>query len=199
MKITIEVENNKQLDKFIELVDSFENINSKKMTMRSLKIRFKYDMKSSGEFWDSRPNSLTINPTRCDKTGEWSFFNILVHEFSHLIDNKFKICPHYVTKFSDKKSKLHLTNYAKRCKDPVEELAEIISLYLRNPYLLKLISMSHYTFISRFFKPTVPCNHDYFLSQYELCSPRYKKTLTKKYGITISGCTILKNGIVFDS
>lgn len=185
MKISIEIEDNKQLDRFIELVNEWERVNASKILMKSMKIRFKYDMKSSGEYEDWKPNCLNINPKRCDRTGEWKLENILIHEFSHLLDNKFKILKSFKKRFTDNNIKLYLTSYAKRCKDPIEELAEIIALYLKNPYLLKLISEDHYIFISKYFKSPTPCDKTYFDKQWEIYSNRHKKAIIKRYNIDL--------------
>jgi len=195
MKITVELENNKQLDKFIEHINEFEKINPD-IKFRRLKLRFRYDMKSSGEFEDSNPNTISINPGRCDKTGEFSFFRICIHEFSHLLDKKLKIDKQYKQCLLN--ATLYLTNYAKKTHCVTEEIAEIISCYLLNPYLLKLISIKHYDFISKFFKSTVPCTKEYFLSIYERYSPKYRNSIIKKYGINIDNNKIYKNGLLFN-
>jgi hypothetical protein len=85
-----------------------------------------------------------------------------------------------------------LTSYAKSKNNKDEELAEIVSLYLRNPYLLKLISEKHYEFVSRFFNPPIKSDEDTFLTIYETYSPRYRKSLEKKYGFSVWGDRVVK-------
>ena len=182
MKITVELENNRQLDKFIQLVNEFEKVNNH-LKFKGLKVAFKYDMRSSGEFDDSKPNTISINPNRCDNTGEFSAYLICIHEWSHLLDKKCKMLNVYKKEF--KNDKLILTRYAKE-KGETEHLAEIISMYLTNPHLLKLISEKHFEFVSRFFKSPTPCTREYFLTLYERYSPRYKKMLERKYGVAIN-------------
>lgn len=193
MKIAVELQNNKQLDKFIELVNEFEKANTH-LTFKKLKINFKYNLRASGEYNDGKPNTIDINPNRCDASGDFSFFLICVHEFSHLLDKKFKILKAFKEEF--KEQRLFLTTYAKRVHDPVEEIAEIISLYLRNPYLLKLISAKHYEFVSEFFKSPSPMTREFFCSQYEKYSMRYKLSMEKKYGIEVVGDKIYKNRLL---
>ncbi len=189
MKISVELENNKQLNKFMELVMDFEKANPQ-LKLKGLKIAFKYDMRSSGEFDIEIPNKISINPNRCDSKGDFSFFLICVHEFSHLLDQKYKMVNSFKKEFEDKR--LPLTNYAKTKTTRDEELAEIISLYLRNPYLLKLISERHYEFVSRFFNSPTKNDENTFLTIYETYSPRYRKATEKKYGFSVSGNKIKK-------
>lgn len=185
MKISIEIEDNKQLDRFISLVNEWEKVNKNKIVIKSLKIRFKYHMKSAGEFEHWKPNCLNINPKKCDKKGEWDFENILIHEFSHLLDNKFKMVDGFKKEFTDKNIRLYLTTYAKECHDPIEELAEIISMYLKNPYLLMLISEPHYLFVTKYFKSPTPCTEEYFYGVWDSYSDRHKLALIKRYNLIL--------------
>lgn len=183
MKISVELENNKQLNKFMELAMAFDKANPQ-LKLKKLKITFKYDIRSSGEYDYQKPNVISINPNRCDDRGDFSFYLICAHEFSHLIDKKLKIGKQFNKEIEER---LYLTTYAKGCSDRCEELAEIISLYLRNPYLLKLISEYHYEFLTRYFNSPTSNDKNTFLSIYETYSPRYRKSIEKKYGFTING------------
>jgi hypothetical protein len=83
----------------------------------------------------------------------------------------------YEREFENKEDRLYLTKNGKL--DAIEELAEIITVYLTNPYLLKMISEKHFNFISSFFKSPTECDEKVFLSKYEKFSKRYKKKIQK--------------------
>lgn len=185
MQIKVELENNKQLDRFISLVKDFEKANPH-LDLKNLKIKFKYDLKASGEFDDRKPNSICVNPNRCDNTGEFSFYLICIHEWAHLLDRKFKMLRQYKKDFLKKDNHLILTTYAKREREDSEELAEIIVLYMTNPYLLKLISQKHFDFVAGYFKSPIECTKEHFEKLFETYSQRYKKSIIKRFNIKIT-------------
>jgi hypothetical protein len=179
MKVLIELENNKQLDRFIEFAEKVITLN-KKLKLKQLKITFKYDMRSHGEFNDDEPNKIKLNPERCEHTGEWSLFLIAMHEFSHLIDDRFKMLSFYEKEFEEEQYRLPLTTYSKTSVE--EELAEVISAYLLYPYFLKSISAKHYNFIKRFIKSPKECTKKEFMKDYERWSKKHKEKMKNKYG-----------------
>ena len=193
MKIVVKLISNKQFDMFISLVEKFEKVNTE-LKFTKLKVVFKYDMKSVGEFYDETPNTILVNPNRCNQTGEYSFYLICLHEWAHLLDKKFKMWKVYKEEY--KNNQLNITKYAECC-DMIEQLAEIIVLYLTNPYLLKLISYKHFKFVKGYFKSPTPCTPDFFAGEYEKFSQGYPNKIWNKYGIQVKGNKIYQSRKVY--
>lgn len=89
-------------------------------------------------------------------TSDITLFGVTIHEFCHLI--QYKVFPDmlksYATQFPTER--FYISQY---CNNQVwDECAEIMTLYITNPYLLKLISKPHYDFCKKYFKSPVACS-----------------------------------------
>jgi hypothetical protein len=89
----------------------------------------------------------------------------------------------YLIEFPEQR--LVITHYERSQTDYAEEAAEILSLYLRNPYFLKLISKDHHDFMKRYIKSYVPCTAKKFIEIYNLMNLRDKENIFKKWDIVI--------------
>jgi len=134
-------------------------------------------------------NSLCINPN-CPEaycsgyTSDPTLFGVTIHEFCHLL--QFKIFENIVPDFGKAFSyeRLYLNDYANN--GYLDELAEIMSLYITNPYLLKLISKPHFDFLKKFFKSPVPCSSGRCIEIFSGFPIHVKKDLKERWGIVFN-------------
>jgi hypothetical protein len=158
----------------------------------NLKIGFDYLMEKSGEWDPENPTILKINPFICsDKktyayTEDNTMYGIVIHEFSHFLSVEFfkGFMDDYIKEFPEER--LLITTYEEANEKIEEEVAELISLYVRNPYLLKLISKKHYFYIKRWFKTPVLYDKNKFIQIYSKMEREYKDKLYKKWGIVVN-------------
>lgn len=113
----------------------------------------------------------------CDITG----FGVVIHEFTHLLQYRYfkNIIPDFIREFPE--NRFYLNNYSNH--EICDELAEIMTLMITNPYLLKLISKEHFDFCKRHFKSPVICNSKKCFTMYESFPIQVKENLIKKWGI----------------
>lgn len=140
-------------------------------------------------------HTIYINPANCeynnpdDETSlsyagflsDFSIFGITIHEFAHFLTYAIypKIRLQYRNAFP--KERLYLNPYANTNLN--EEIAEVLSLYLTNPYLLNLISKPHCKFFKTFFKSPVPCSLAKGFEIYTYFPVHIKRYLLNKWGI----------------
>lgn len=179
------------LNQALKLIEVFKKINH-----IDFKLEIKLDMaeKDLGYFnYLPDENVLYINPIRCtnkkfnDLLGhpvDCSIFSTVVHEFSHLLDLKFNLHSEYTQK-NFALERLIMTSYTRKDKYQIEELADMISIYLINPYYLKLIDLERYKWIKTKFKSPVPCGSKTFLRYYNDWPKRRQKMFCDKYSITV--------------
>lgn len=151
----------------VALIDKLLNINK---INRNITISYDFMSKFGGyHFPTIETDTIFINPDNCAKIEEYdvnntskdnlyypgycadnTIFGIIIHEFAHflhcqvyrhLLDNYKKEFPH---------KRLMLWWYSNNVID--DELANAITLYMTNPYLLKLVSSQHYNFFKKQFK-----------------------------------------------
>ncbi|HAT77038.1 MAG TPA: hypothetical protein DCS19_09385 [Flavobacterium sp.] len=187
MKNKIVVEIDCPLDDTISsmgIIEKFLNVNKIKM---NLSIAYDYSMDLMGLYIPNEKDHkfrIFINPLMCKEIkqeysltfdGDNNFcpgsnfdrtlFSATIHEFCHLLQYQI-----YDTIISDYKQKfqidrLILNDYSN--VNIMEELAEIMTLYMTNPYLLKMISKEHFKFIKSYFKSPVECSMDKCMDIYK--------------------------------
>lgn len=162
------------------IIDRFLKANKIKI---DLVISYDYDMSDMGLFPFLKKetiNPVTLNPVYrvfinphlcktqndCTKnitgepycpgyTSDLSIFGVTVHEFTHVLQYKTHkgILKDFVKTFPTER--FYLNDY---CNNQIhDESAEILTLFITNPYLLKLISESHWRFCKKYFKSATPC------------------------------------------
>ena len=144
----------------------------------SIKLSITYDFEtdSCGMYLPDEKGQgyrIFVNPDNCkkmeeiNKQYEWdepfcpgyaadlTLFGVTIHEFAHLLQYRVftTIIEDYKRYFPTKR--FYLNEY---CNNELhDELAEIMTLYFINPFLLKLISKEHYDFCKIYFKSPVAC------------------------------------------
>lgn len=169
------------LNRGIRLLERFKNINS--VSFR-LDIKIDFSEPDLGRLnYDPKDRVIYVNPSKCENKdfndllghpADCSVYSTLVHELSHFIDQKYKLGTEYYLKNWGLK-RLIVTNYSK--EDIREELADILTIYLTNPYYLKLIDKERYCWLKSKFKSPTPCGYQTFLKLYN----RWPKKLQDKF------------------
>ena len=186
MKIT--VINHGPLDRVKTIIDNLNRINNFNYCDE---IILNYDLDLAGEFFDDENKKIYVNPDNCDYSGEYSVYYVCIHEFGHMLDYKLKMADKFKETFPEKSDHLYINSHSRVNRD--EELAELITLYITNPYMLRLISKKHWQFLKKFFKSPTPCSEFTFVKLYK----KYSKTCTdnfkRRHGIYMRGNTIYYN------
>jgi hypothetical protein len=135
---------------------------------------YDYSIEELGVYFPSKKYNIYINPILCKNyddvennnnltdpfcpgyCADLTIFGITIHEFCHLLQMAVykTIVDDYIKAFPT--NRFYLNTY---CDNEIyDELAEIMTLYIINPYLLKLISNEHYKFCMKYFKSPIPCS-----------------------------------------
>lgn len=138
-----------ELHPFIIFVKKLYRIN-KWDDINKLEIILDYQAKNvAGYYFPNQKNKLYINPTLCINhilNTEFSEPVILIHELCHLLDNHFNILPEY-----EAFPKTIINNNSSRNR--IEELAEILTVYLLDHKLMKTINKNIYKLFRKNIKP----------------------------------------------
>jgi hypothetical protein len=170
-----------------------ETIKKKNKFTYDLRLQLDYHLKDAGLYNPNEPDVLKINPWICDENPssyvyieDSTIFGIIMHEFSHFLSMTYFVDfqKNYLEAFPE--NRFIITKYDAANEDYDEEIAEIMSLYIRNPYLLKLISEPHYRFLKSWFLSPVPCTVTRFIYMYNKMSIEYKNKLRMKWGIMVN-------------
>lgn len=138
---------------------------------------------------------IFTNPLNCrgqDETDEteiffpgycsdYTLFGVTVHEFCHYLQSMQypKIISEFKKEFPTER--FYINDY---CNNELrDEVAELMTLYLVNPFLLKLISIKHWKFFRRYFKSPVACSTKRCFNIFEGFPIHVKKELENKWGI----------------
>jgi len=126
---------------------------------------------------DARPENMFYPGYVCDYT----IYGTILHEFSHFLCFQVykNIIDDYKKEFPNKR--LYLNSYSNAEID--EEIANTITLYISNPYLLKLISEKHFKFFKSFFKTPRPISSNNCFLIYQKFPIHVKNELKTKWGI----------------
>jgi len=156
----------------IELIKKLLKINKIKL---DLSIAYDFEYEDLGMYLPNDGDQsfrIFVNPFNCkyvedvetNKTDEifargytsdLTLFGVTIHEFCHLL--QYQVYPDIVLEYAKDFpiDRFYLNDYANN--DLLDELAEIMTLYITNPFLLKMISEPHYKFCKKFFKSPVSC------------------------------------------
>ena len=168
---------------------------------RNVKISYDFMTESAGYHYIAHTiDTIYINPDNCKSlktydiddggkenlhypayTLDNTIFGTVLHEFSHLLHCQiFKTMSNdYLKEFPNKR--LFLNWYSNNEID--DELANIMVLYITNPYLLKLISNQHFKYMKRYFKSPVSATKYRCGELYKRFPIHIKNDLKNRWGI----------------
>jgi hypothetical protein len=170
-------------------IQTLENKNKAKY---KLTIVLDYLMDAAGQYlYKNEPNKIYLNPDQCKKnesygyTDDDSLFGTTLHEFCHYLSMHYfkNFHEEYLKEFPEQR--IVITSYDRAQSDYDEEIAEIMSLHLRNPYFLKLIAPDHYKFMSKWIKPYIQCTQRKFIEIYNMMKLKDKERIFNKWNIII--------------
>lgn len=186
------------------LIEKFFKKNNISM---NLSIAYDYSSEEAGvyrPFERGQEYRIFVNPSRCkmqEEVGKQDYdepycpgycaditlFGVTIHEFCHLLQYQVyhTIIPDYGNAFPIER--FNLNGYSNHAIH--DELAEIMTLYITNPFLLKLISRKHFNFCKKYFKPVVSCTEDKCAFIYKGWPVCVKEHLKKVWGITFNVST----------
>jgi hypothetical protein len=170
-----------------------ETIKKRNKFTYEITLQLDYNMpEDSGEYNSKIPNVIKINPYLCTVAETFSYledntiFGVIMHEFSHFLSMTYFVDfqKNYLEAFPE--TRLLLTKYEAANEDYDEEIAEVMSLFIRNPYLLKIISKDHYKFLNTWFISPVPCTSKRFIYMFNKLPIDCKNRLRTKWGIIVN-------------
>jgi hypothetical protein len=143
---------------------------------------------------DKKKHCLYVNPVKCYQeaddedchpqyTDDNSIFSVLIHEFVHMLSYTVlpKMLDDYKHTFATKR--FYINEYAS--KNLSDEVAEIGTLYIVNPYFLKLIAVEHWRWFKSQFKSSQPCSPQYFMLIYNDWPAAIKEKCATKWSVVI--------------
>lgn len=163
-----------------------------------LKIVVDFTLDCYGIHEPTFPNQIKINPhlfmnTSKEElnapfyTSDFSMLAVFIHEFCHLLDFKLNIHAEYCETFPEK-----FSLNGNGSKNRKEEIAEIMGLYILNPYFLRLINKDIYDFLKTFFESPKTCNKVSLHNKWKKWSKEVKEDCFEKWGVKfVNG--VLKN------
>jgi len=166
----------------------------------SMDISYDYtlDFKNAsyaGVYFMSEPGKIYINPTNIDMlsdaleeesscvgyTKDISLLGVIIHEFCHLIT--YEIYSNILKDYKDlfPTNRNYLNSYSD--ETVADEIAEAMTLYITNPYLLKMIFPAVHKFFKDHFKSPMPCSLTFMKTMYDDYPISIKHELDKKWNI----------------
>jgi hypothetical protein len=173
-------------------------------------VAYDFSMEEMGVYYYKRKNNqpfskendmrkfIFTNPLICKVLGEsdesevfysgycsdYTLFGVTIHEFCHYLQTMQypKIIDEFIETFPSER--FYINEY---CNNEIrDEIAELMTLYIVNPMLLKLISIRHWKFFNQRFKSPIPCNDQKSFEIYEGFPIHVKKELSIKWGVTFN-------------
>jgi predicted SprT family Zn-dependent metalloprotease len=161
------------------------------------KIVIDYKIDSAGfMYFDFAGKAIYLNPKICkDKTkhtriiadgyiDSYTIYSVIMHEFSHYMDLFFDIKKDFMDI-----SRTIINSNAKQSRS--EEIAEVLTLFIINPYILKIINKECYIFIKSIFKSPTPCSKKEFIKIYNSWTDKIKEHAKNVLGIKVENKNII--------
>lgn len=147
-----------EIKKCMGTISRFRTLNKLKFEVL---ICVDYKLESPGIHYDELPDRIYVNPAKCQRlksgnrrtcasgyVNSYTIYDVLLHEFGHFLDHKYDILKKYITEFGNNRCKIN-----DNCStNSMEEIAELLNVFIVNPMLLKLIDKRRWLFFKRIFK-----------------------------------------------
>jgi len=181
----------KSLERARKLIEIFQKRNNMKF---KIEIRLDFDEPDLGRYnWDDNDKAIYINPSNCGSLesnwelighpNDYSICSVIMHEFSHFIDHQLNLEEQYITQPFTRES-FAVTKYALTNK--MEELADLMAVYMINPYFVYLVAPERYEWLKSQFKSPAPFGEKTFIRNYNRWSLNVKLIAFDIYGLKVN-------------
>lgn len=187
----------KDIRKALTTINKFLSKNKLKITF---KINIDYSLDSYGLYDPNKRFEFNVNPDQFHHypkseslnaaafTYDRTLRGVCIHEFCHLLDEQIGLEKMYRDEF---KEKLILNNYCKELW--CEELAEVLMLFINNPFLLKHIDEDRFEFFQSLFSSPTPCTENSFKTKFRAWPKDIKRVCKERWGIWVYKNQVMKN------
>jgi len=186
MNVEIKVLHEERLDNAIKLINRLVKYNAFDL---HLEIILDYKLADMGCYYLDRPYKIFINPDECTESNRLGFtddpsvFGVAIHEFCHFL--------HHI------RVKNILRLYKCEFPEPFiindnclinreEELIEIMSLYITNPYLLNHINFKCHAFFKSQFNSPSPLSTSHFVKCYQTWNAKLQRRCRTKWKLGVT-------------
>lgn len=154
-----------------------------------LKIVVDFTLDCYGIHEPTNPNQIKINPHLFSDTSreeinapyytsDFSMMAVFIHEFCHLLDHKLNIHEEYCQSFPER-----FSINGNAGKNRKEEIAELMGVYILNPFLLRTINKDIFDFLKSIFDSPKTCNKIYLFNKWKKWSKEIKEDCFEKWGL----------------
>ena len=171
-----------------KLLEKFNKKNNIKLNKFCVNVYFENDNTMGYYRYESNKKECIIylNFETCLATKEKTRYypndrkmeSVVLHEYCHFLDDIFKINESY--------NQQEFKKYKIKYLDITEEIAELLNLYIINPYFLKIYDIHRYKFFNNLFKSPTTCSKKEFFGIYNSWKPFTKSKFKKKYNLMIN-------------
>jgi hypothetical protein len=169
-----------------------------KLHIKSVKINLDfnhYNRRELGHYFYNSLNKyqVTIYPFNCapynsdieqgviSSFNDYSLFNAIIHEFSHmLLETKYKSL---FNSYKHETRGRSIVINSNSSTNKLEECVEVITLYIINPYLLKLISNKAFLFCKQCFNSPTKVSKKNFVNFFHKLSQTDRRQLKDNFNI----------------
>jgi len=171
------------------LIERFQKRN---LLSFKVEIKFNFNSKFLGFVRvDKHPEdtNIYINPLNFDENDpvrighpeDYSLFSVLIHEYAHLINHKTDLIKQY-RKAGFSNQHCYLTPQSSDNYD--EELADILCIYIINPYCLGLIDNERFEWVKERFHSPNQCSEKRFYTYFHSWDKKTRDRFVKKNNLT---------------
>jgi hypothetical protein len=182
LKVNFDIENVEVLFyNSYNLIEKFNLKNNIKLNKFIINAYFANDLESGSYVYENNDKvcEINLNIENCFRARYNTMYypydlrieNVIIHEYCHFLDDIYGLLDVY--------KNYNFPQFFIKYKNKREELAEILTIFLLNPYLLKILDLDRYNFFNDRFKPVKPCTDIEFFKQYCIWN-RHEKMVFKR-------------------
>jgi len=182
----------KSLERARKLIELFKKRNNMNF---HIEIKLDFDEPDLGRYeYKDTDKAIYINPSNCSSLespkggllghpNDYSICSVIMHEFSHFIDHRLGLEAEYVKQPFTKET-MAVTEYALTSKQ--EELADLMAVYMINPYFVHLVAPERFEWLKGKFKSPAPFGQKTFIRNYNRWSMGVKLIAFDVYGLKVN-------------
>lgn len=187
----------KEVHQAFKIIERFARINQMEL---EYKFTLDFTLDCYGLYDPAKPYEIRVNPYHFRNvakeephapfyTSDFSLMGVCVHEFCHLFDDRTDLLKSYIKDFPER-----LVLNQNSTTNRAEELAELMSLFVLNPYFLKIINFEVFDFMSQMIKSPSQVTEKSFLSKYKRWNKAVKTHCKETWGVYPWGESLRRPG-----